>query len=301
MASVIELLTRGVNFLRSKHIERPKCDAEWMFAHVLGCSRLELYLRYQTFIDARAEDQLRDLLVRRSKGEPLQYILGEVDFCNVKLKVDPRVLIPRSETEMLVEWLVAYVKDCQGNADGSGGDGVFAGTEGDQWNILDLGTGSGAIGIALARYFPESRVLATDKSPLALEVARENMERNGVGNLKLLESDWYGVFESGECKEKFNIIVSNPPYLSQQEFAVARDEVRKYEPISALVADDEGLRDIEIILQGAQKFLKAGGLIALETGISHPQQLQNKYKNFFRQTEIKQDLNKFDRFFIARV
>jgi release factor glutamine methyltransferase len=285
MASVIELLTKGGQFLRSKNIERPKCDAEWLFAHVLGCSRLELYLRHGSAVNASDEACLRALLVRRARREPLQYILGEVDFCDVKLKVDPRVLIPRGETEMLVEWLVAYI----GGRDWGGY----------RCNILDLGTGSGAIAIALAKYFPASRVFATDKSPLALAVARENVERNGVRNVKLLESDWYNVLKSGACQEKFDIIVANPPYLTPQEFASAQDEIRKYEPISALVGGDGGLWDIEIILRGAGNFLKKEGLVALETGVTHPRQLQNKYKNFFNKTEIIQDLNQFDRFFMA--
>jgi release factor glutamine methyltransferase len=226
----------------------------------------------------------------------LQYILGKVDFCDVKLKVDPRVLIPRSETEMLVEWLVAYIKGRDW-----GDSTVTDGTGSYRCDILDLGTGSGAIAIALAKYFPTSWVFAVDKSPSALAVAQENVERNGVRHVKLLESEWYDVFESGACQEKFDIIVANPPYLTPQEFASAQDEVRKYEPISALVAGDGGLRDIEIILRGARNFLKKGGLVALETGIAHPQRLQNKYKNLFNQTEIIKDLNQFDRFFVAHI
>jgi release factor glutamine methyltransferase len=289
VASLIELLGEGVHFLHSKGIERPKCDAEWLFAHVLGCSRLELYLRRGMAVGAPDEGRLRELLVRRSRREPLQYILGEVDFCDVKLGVDPRVLIPRPETEMLVEWLAAQVKDRW----------RAVGTEEPPVTILDLGTGSGAIGIALAKYFPASRIFAIDKSPFALDVARENVERNGVRNVKLLESDWYAIFEGGVCQEKFDIIVANPPYLSLREFADAGEEVRKYEPISALVAGDDGLGDIEIILGGARNFLRSGGLVALETGVAHPEQLQKKYIKFFNKTEIIRDLNQFDRFFIA--
>ncbi|MDR0590461.1 MAG: peptide chain release factor N(5)-glutamine methyltransferase [Puniceicoccales bacterium] len=295
MASVIELLAKGVRFLHSKNIERPKCDAEWLFAHVLSCSRLELYLRYGAAVGASDEAHLRELLVRRARREPLQYILGEVDFCDVKLAVDPRVLIPRGETEMLVEWLVAYIRGRDWGNFAAGGASNY------RCNILDLGTGSGAIAIALAKYFPASRIFATDKSPFALAVAQKNAERNGVRNVKLLESDWYDVFGGGVCQEKFDIIVANPPYLTPQELADARDEVRKYEPISALIAGDGGLRDIEIILRGARNFLKKGGLVALETGITHPRQLRKKYKNFFNKTEIMRDLNQFDRFFVAYV
>ncbi|MDR3317293.1 MAG: peptide chain release factor N(5)-glutamine methyltransferase [Puniceicoccales bacterium] len=295
MRSILELLTRGSAFLRSKNIERPKCDAEWLFAHVLGCSRLELYLKYQMTVDPQAEARLRVLFVRRAKREPLQYILGQVDFCGVKLFVDVRVLIPRHETEMLVEWLIDNINQCYKKI----GCKDHEKMNHSPLSILDLGTGSGAIAIALGKYFPESQVYAVDKSPLALAVARENKQRNGVNNVHILESDWYSAFGEERWSNKFDVIVANPPYLTRQEFDAAQEEVRKYEPISALVADDEGLSDIEIILSSAPKFLKTNGIIAIETGILHSQKLQERYGKYFRRTEIMQDLNKFDRFFIA--
>ncbi|MDR2813022.1 MAG: peptide chain release factor N(5)-glutamine methyltransferase [Puniceicoccales bacterium] len=292
MASIIELLAEGVSVLRASDVEASRCDVEWLLAHVLGYSRLALNLNRQKTVDLKTERQFRELLLRRAKREPLQYILGKVDFCNVKLKVDARVFIPRGETEMLVEWLVNNMSKRMGNA-------TCKGENFSPLNILDLGTGSGAIAIALAKCFPMGCVLAVDRSPLALEVARENMRYNGVNNLKLFQSDWYGVFAGDQWSERFDLIVSNPPYLTFQELNGAQDEVRRYEPISALVAEEDGLHDIRIILDGARKLLKKDGIVAVETGIAHPKQLQKEYEKYFRQTEILRDLNQFDRFFIA--
>jgi release factor glutamine methyltransferase len=289
MASINELLTEGANVLYSNGVEGSRNDAEWLLAHVLGYSRLALNLNGQTTVSRESEMQFWKQLLRRARREPLQYILGEVDFHNTQLKIDARVFIPRGETETLVEWLINHINKRIGDA--------FPGEENfSSLNILDLGTGSGAIAIALAKRFPMGCVLAVDRSPLALEVARENMRRNGVNNLQLLQSNWYSAFEGD--RKPFDVIVSNPPYLTRQEFETAQDEVRR-EPISALVAEEEGLRDIRIILNGAQRFLKKDGIVAVETGISHSQELQRAYGERFRQTEILKDLNQFDRFFIA--
>jgi release factor glutamine methyltransferase len=289
MASITALLREGTKFLRTSHVERPQWDAEWLLAHVLGYPRLELILNGSMAVDEKSETQFWTFLTRRARREPLQYILGEIDFYGIKLKVDPRVFIPRSETELLVEWLLE-------NSPNMAGDRSFGGTP---LNILDLGTGSGAIAIALAKHFPMSSLLAIDRSLPALRVARKNMERNGVNNLKLLRSNWYDALEGDKWREQFDLIVSNPPYLTHQEFDTAQEEVRRHEPITALVAEEKGIRDIRIILNGAQKFLKKGGIIAIETGILHPKQLQKEYEKYFTQTKILQDLNQLDRFFIA--
>jgi release factor glutamine methyltransferase len=299
MASVIELLTKGADFLYAHNVEQPRCDVEWLLAHILECSRLELNLNGPVMVAEKSETQFWELLARRAKREPLQYILGEVDFCDIKLKVDSRVFIPRGETETLVEWLVNAINKGIGSADYNSNNTFSDGKEFLSLNILDLGTGSGAIAIALAKRFPMSCVWAIDQSSLALEVAHNNMQRNGVSNLKLLKSNWYGAFEANKWQEPFDIIISNPPYLTRQEFDMAQDEVRQYEPVVALVAEEEGLRDIRIILDGAPKFLKKDGIVAIETGISHPKQLQKEYEKRFRRMEILQDLNQFDRFFIA--
>jgi release factor glutamine methyltransferase len=295
MVSITALLTEGANFLRASHVEQPKCDAEWLLAHILECPRFALSLNGSMVVDEKSETQFWTFLARRAKREPLQYILSEVDFYGIKLKVDSRVFIPRSETELLIEWLV---KDINKGMESGGFGDAFSGTP-LSLNILDLGTGSGAIAIALAKHFPMSSVFAVDRSAPALGVARKNMERNGVNNLKLLKSNWYSIFESDKWLEQFDLIVSNPPYLTRQEFEAAQDEVRRHEPIAALVAKEKGLHDIRIIIDGAQKFLKKEGIVAIETGILHPKQLQKEYGKCFRQTKILQDLNRFDRFFIA--
>ena len=143
--TLLELLRRSTEFLISKKIENAKCDAEWMISSVLNCSRLALYVDGNQKLNEEQEQQFHAMLLRRADREPLQYILGEVEFFGVRLRVDSRVLIPRSETEWLVEWVSKKI--------------------GSVLSILDLGTGSGAIAIALAKQFPQSEILAVDRSP----------------------------------------------------------------------------------------------------------------------------------------
>jgi release factor glutamine methyltransferase len=287
MAVLLELLREATDFLSSSGIEEAKCDGEWLFAHILGCSRTELILNCRTTIPPEVEMQFRKLLERRATREPLQYILSEVDFCDVKLKVDPRVLIPRSETEMLVEWLskkIEFVNNMQ--------------RKNKNLQILDLGTGSGAIALSLAKRYPNSRIIAIDQSSRALEIARENAALNHITHVEFLESNWFSAL-FGRENANFDVIVSNPPYLTQQEFDSAQDEVRKYEPVEALVSGNEGLQDLQLILDNAPQFLEQNGLVALEMGVNHSEILQKKYKKMFRKIEILQDLSKRNRFFMA--
>jgi release factor glutamine methyltransferase len=169
---------------------------------------------------------------------------------------------------------------------------------GENLRIFDPGTGSGAIAIALAKCFPQSLVIAVDRSSNALEVARTNATLNCIANMKFLQSDWFDTLRKCDC-EKFDIIVSNPPYLSLEEFENGQDEVKKYESKWALIVDDNGLRDIHAILGEALLFLEEDGFIAREVGIDHTAVLREKYEKTFRRVEILQDLLERDRFSIA--
>ncbi|MDR0418359.1 MAG: peptide chain release factor N(5)-glutamine methyltransferase [Puniceicoccales bacterium] len=289
MVSVSDLLDYAMRFLCVRGIENPKHEAELLLSHLLNCSRLALYLNRRIAISKSVAYQFFQWLRRRAMREPLQYILGEVEFFNVRLKVDSRVLIPRSETEMLVEWLVE-----------KGVPTLVNRRRKNEMNlrILDLGTGSGAIAIALAKYFPLSSIVAVDRSFNALDVAQENATLNHVSHVRFLQSDWFISLHEYSCN-RFDIIVANPPYLTRQEFEEAQDEIKNYEPELSLVSEDNGLRDIRYILNGAPLFLEEGGFVVLEVGMGHATVLQNEYGKVFRRVEIFQDLLKCDRFFIA--
>lgn len=273
--TLLELMKRAVRFLEQRGVPRPKCDVEWMFSTMLGCQRLALYLNGHRTISPHQKQQLRTWLQRRAQREPLQYILEKVEFYGLSLHVDPRVLIPRPETEFLVDWLCTQQLQ-------------------QPKTILDLGTGSGAIAIALSKHFPETQVVAVDISADALEVAQENARHHQITNIHFIISDWF----KNIPQQRFDWIIANPPYLTAQEYETAEAEVRQYEPKNALVAEQEGLQHLDQILQAAPQFLQPRGMVALETGILHPHILQERYQTNWK-TKILQDLTYRDRFFIA--
>lgn len=282
MDSLLNLLTKSADFLAAKGVNQSRLDAELIFAHVLNCKRLDLYLQFERPITTDEADALRPLIVRRSKREPLQYILNSTEFYGLTLKCDSRGLIPRPETEELVEHLAELYK------------------ENPPVNILDLGTGSGCLGLALAKTFPEARVTLIDQSPDALELARENAASNDLNSqVTAIQSNWF----SGIDSEKFDLIVSNPPYLTDQEWQSAEPEVRDHEPRAALVGGDEdGGEDLRNIISDSPAYLNAGGLLALETGIAQHDSLKEASTAAgFSDFRSITDLSERPRFVFARL
>jgi release factor glutamine methyltransferase len=278
MFTVLEIIKRTTDFFAAKGIEPARLNAELLIGHALGRRRMQLYLEFERLLTEADLEKIRPLVRRRGQHEPVQYILGETDFAGIKLKVDRRALIPRPETELLVELVTGA---CPKPPE----------------RILDLGTGSGAIALALAQAFPAAMVTATDKSPAALELARENAGLTGLAaRVTLLESDWYSAVPAGP----FDVIVSNPPYLSPDETAATPPEVRGFEPLHALTAADDGLRELKAIIAGAPSFLAASGILALETGIAQHAALISLLRDAgFSRVESKRDLAGRDRFVVA--
>jgi release factor glutamine methyltransferase len=247
MLSILEVIERTTTYFAKNGVTNPRLQAEWLMADVLGCKRLDLYLRFDKPLEEAVLEKLRPMVKRRARREPLQYIIGNAPFLDLALKCDARALIPRPETEELVGEVLRRVGAKH------------------PAKALDLGTGTGAIALSLARAWPETRVTAADLSPEALALAKENAAANGLTErVTFISSDWFSAV-SGE----FGVIVSNPPYLTDQEWSDAEPEVRDHEPKNALVAPEEGLADLEAIVRGAAKHLAPGGLLALETGIAH--------------------------------
>lgn len=279
MPTILEVLNKTKDFFESKGIENARLNAELIIAKRLECKRLDLYLRYEEFLEEQVIRDLRELVSRRSKREPLQHILGTVEFCGLTLKADSRALIPRPETEYLVELLTEKAKNDRPK------------------KILELGTGSGAISLALAQIWHETEITATDISREALDLARENALNNNLEDkVTFVESDWFDSLHDTE----YDLIISNPPYLTSDEWKNAEPEVKDFDPIQALVSANEGLSDLEHILTKAINFLKPSGMIALETGIKHHDQLTALSVNLkYARCESIQDLSKRKRFFIA--
>jgi release factor glutamine methyltransferase len=277
MPTLSFLLKCAESFLRHGGLLQARSEAEWILAHLLHCHRCDLYAHLKENVGRSTLVPFLSLVRRRGNREPLQYILEKSDFYNISLRNDRRALIPRPETEELVEWIVHTWKN---------------------WppiRILDLGTGSGAIGIALAKAFPQSKVMAIDIDTAALELATENAKRNRIRNITFVRSHW---FEN--VHECFDLIVANPPYLTATEIQNADPEVRNYEPIGALYAKQEGSAALLQILRTAEKFLKPSASLVMEMGLGHGNLLKTEALRLgFRSIQIRHDLSNRPRFFMA--
>lgn len=280
-------------YLGRHGIEHPGTEAEWLLSFVLDCRRLELFLMPERILTEELTKRLRALAVRRAQREPLQYIIGTVDFYGQKLYVDSRVLIPRPETEELVYQVQGYLEETFFKPSDSAEI-----TDGKRkcLTILDLGTGSGAIAIALASLFPNAKLTAVDRSAEALAVAETNAIANNVRErIVFVQSDWFRNVDG-----MFDVIISNPPYVSEEEYRVLQPEVRCFEPKLALTADDEGLADLKCILSKAPRYLNHGGLLVTETGCNQHTALHAYAKAMgYAKTQSTLDLSHRERYFWA--
>jgi release factor glutamine methyltransferase len=242
------LLQWTADYLKQHGAENPRLEAEVLLAHARGCKRVELYTSFGDVADDALRTKFRELVKRRADGVPFAYLAGKREFYSLDFRVTPDVLIPRPETEFLVIALLDLVKAMPPSE---------ASVE-----VADVGTGSGIIAVSVARHAPRVRVTAIDQSPQALAIARENAEKHGVtSRVTFVESD---LFAAISADQRFAIIASNPPYVSEAEYAVLAPEVRDHEPRTALVAGPTGTEVIERLLPQAAARLKPGGALLLE-------------------------------------
>lgn len=215
-----KLINWGKEYFAQKNIDNPRLNIELMLCKILNCERIDLYLKYEYPLKREQLDILRDMVIRRANREPLQYILGEVYFYNLKFKIDNRALIPRSETELLVEQALIFLNSINKQA-----------------KIIDVGTGSGCIAISIAKHFPNSDIIALDISENALDLARENAKLHRIDNITFLHQNFF----TYKAKQKFDLIVSNPPYVLQNDLDKFQPEL-KYEPQLALTTGEDGIK-----------------------------------------------------------
>ena len=279
MLALLEIIKRTTGFLEGKGVENSRLNAELLIGHALGLPRMQLYMQFERLLTEAELEKIRPLVKRRGQREPLQYILGEMEFFHVKLKIDRRALIPRPETEQLCELITQAQPDPPGA-------------------ILDLGTGSGAIALALAAFYREATVTALDVSDEALALAGENAAALALaGRVRLLRSDWYAALDPAE---RFDLIVANPPYLSRAEAEATAPEVRGHEPGVALAPGPAGTEALAQVVEGAPRFLREGGLLALETGIDQHAMLRaSAAAAGFGRIELRRDLSGRDRHLLA--
>jgi release factor glutamine methyltransferase len=248
MASTIDQILRQATQQLAASSPSPRLDAEVLIMHVTGFTRSALITRAQELLSPEISEQLHGLLARRAHGEPVAYLTGWREFWSLALNVAPDVLIPRPETELLVEQALARIP----------GDSV--------WTIADLGTGSGAIALAIARERPHCRVIATDASEAALAIARANAIRMEITNVEFRHGEWLEPL----ADEVLDMIVSNPPYIAEQDPHLAQGDVR-FEPRRALVAGADGLSAIRVIARAARRHLRRGSFLLLEHGFDQAQ------------------------------
>lgn len=285
--TVLRLMRWSGEYLEQKGVERGRLDAEHLLAHALGVARLQLYLQFDRPLERPELDRFRPLLKRRAQREPLQYIVGRAAFRELELHVDPRVLIPRPETEVLVDEVLAWAAGQK--AQGRG-----------EFSALDLGTGSGAIALSLVREGPFVRVVATDASAVALEVAAANAA--AVGLADSVELRHGALFDAVRDDESFDVVVSNPPYVAEAEMVSLQPEVAEWEPREALVGGPDGLMVIRSIVADAGRYVAAGGLLALEIGAGQvgPVMAAVEGAGGYDEVRVRRDLAGRERVVLAR-
>lgn len=263
--SILDLITWGTDYLTEKKIADGRLNIELMLAQVLRLQRIQLYTSFDKPLTEEELSVFKELLKRRLTNEPLQYILGETEFMGLKFSVDTRVLIPRPETELLVEKSIDLIKE------------RFASES--KISILDIGTGSGCIAVSLAKLVPRSNVVAIDNSIDALEIAQQNGVRNGVA--ERIRFDNINMFDVKKIlsAEKFHCIVSNPPYISIKEFSEVSNGVRDFEPRSALTDEGDGLKFYPAIADAGKEFLVENGIIGVEHAYDQSESVQKIFSD----------------------
>jgi release factor glutamine methyltransferase len=283
--TVLELLQATTAYFKKHNVENPRLNAEHLLAHVLGRKRIELYLEFERQLNEPELAPLRSLVKRRGEGEPLQHLLGTVEFCGHIFLCDKRAMIPRPETEELVQLLASNFKKCQRRPDQSS-----------HRRIVDVGTGSGVIALSLAAELPEADIVAVDISEDALGLARENAERLLVADrVRFLRSN---LLENVEGS--FDVIVANLPYISTQERQTLSREVL-HDPEVALFAGGCGDELVRELIAQASSRLRPGGMLALEIGIGQSEALVAALaeKNY-RDIWTEKDYSGVTRFLFAR-
>jgi len=260
MPTIHKLLTEAIPELEAAGVATPRLDAEVLLAHVLGKDRGWVWVHPEAVPSVEDEERFRALLARRLKREPLAYLLGEWEFYGRPFFVTPDVLVPRPETELLVEAVVAWARERRAA------------------ELADIGAGSGAIAVTLALELPDAQIVAMDLSPHALAVTQRNAERHGVlDRLTLLEGDLLEPIRQAE-RAPLDAIIANLPYIAEEEYPTLMPEVREHEPLLALRAGEGGLALIRRLIADAPPLLASAGLLALEVGMGQAERVVSLLK-----------------------
>ena len=275
--TILDIVNWATSYFQEKNIESPRLKIELILCHLLKINRVEVYSKFDRPLSPVELDTLRNMVKRVANHEPIQYIIGKVQFCDIELNVNESVLIPRPETEQLVQIILEKYNNKTG------------------LNILDIGSGSGCIGLTLAKNNPLSSVVCIDKSEAAIEVAKSNVEKNSIENVTFLSLD-----VSMSLKvDKFDIIVSNPPYIEIEEYNKLDAEVLNYEPRISLTDEGNGLKFYGIFAEKFRYILKDSGEFFLEFGFGQRESLEEIFESSIYKIKFENDFSGLPRFLIG--
>ena len=284
--TIQNLLNQTAQYLTDKGIDSPRLSAELLLCHVLQMQRIELYTHFDRPVTKEQADRLQELVKRAGESEPIAYLIGRTEFYSLELEISPACLIPRPETELLVERAIEFLRTRKGKQ-----------------FVCDLCTGCGCIAVAIAKNFTNAEIIATDISDTALETAVKNIKKNQLEKrIKLLCGDLFDPIVPYLDVEKFDLIVCNPPYVSSAEYEKLEKNVKDYEPKIALHAGTDGLDVYRKIAQQVDAFLKADGALMMEIGYAQGQAIRELLEStvIFSKIRIEKDFNDNDRIVIAR-
>ena len=278
---VIDLINWAESYFKEKGFENPRMEIEWLLRNVLKCDRMDVYLRFEESLSKSQLYVIRSWVKRRLKHEPLQYITGSCDFYGRRFLVNEHVMIPRPETERLVDTVLEKVK------------GI------DSPSILDVGTGSGCIALTLGLEIPGSTILGIDISPSALNVANDNKKKLATQNVSFEELNILEHIPTGE----FDLLVSNPPYVPLDEMDELMKDVKDFEPSNALTDQNDGLTFYRRFSEMSLNCIKQNGWIILEVGLGgHPKKVKSIFiESGYSEVELIKDYNGDDRVLVVQV
>ena len=283
--TIQKLLNWVTEYLTGKDVDSPRLSAELLLCHVLGLTRIELYTEFDKSVPQQQLDTLRDLVRRSGLHEPVAYLTGRTEFYSIDLDITADCMIPRPETELLVQRAIEFLRSRYGVQ-----------------FVCDLCTGSGCIAVAIAKNFPDARLIATDISAGALEVAARNVARHELNErIGLLQGDLFEPLVGQLDVTEFDLIVCNPPYVSSAEYETLAPNVKDYEPKSALLAGTDGLDVYRRLIEKVDSFLKPGAALMLEIGYAQGTAVRDllEQTGAFAEIKIEKDPHDNDRIVTA--
>ena len=273
-----QLIRIGVDRIKGRQYGNAVLEATLLLGKLMNVDKVHIYTHGKEQVPDEIVNKFLEAIEKRSKGYPIQYIIKEKEFMGLNFYIEEGVLIPRPDTEIIVEYILEYIDKRHSQ---------------EQINILDIGIGSGAIGLSIAYYKKNAHVCGVDISHKALEVANINKDRFNLSNVKLIKSD---LFEKISEEEKFHIIVSNPPYIPTEDMESLQEEVKNYEPRTALDGGKEGMDFYRRIIPESRNYLKEEGLLIFEIGYHQAKDVSHiMIENGFKDIKILKDLQGLDR------